>query len=163
MKTLFRIIQCIQHFAIANSQLNGTVTKSFEAKLADLNKFIKPACPTASLAKAWFHMINKRDIFSPHRNNFVSILLFPNLPSYFVSSPCISANTVNILQISNSLAINHLHLIDNTSYPYTRLTVKVLYFVIFESVASLQLWKTVVSKRCYWLHCRIEYQVPLVW
>ena len=51
VKTLFRIIQCIHHFAIANNQLNGTVTKSFEAKLSDLNKFVKPACPTASLAQ----------------------------------------------------------------------------------------------------------------
>ena len=59
VKTLFRIIQCIHHFAIANNQLNGTVTKSFEAKLSDLNKFVKPACPTASLAQQ-IDLINSR-------------------------------------------------------------------------------------------------------
>ena len=59
VKTLFRIIQCIHHFAIANNQLNGTVTKSFETKLSDLNKFVKPACPTTSLAQQ-IDLINSR-------------------------------------------------------------------------------------------------------
>ena len=40
-------------------QLNGTVAKSFDAKLSDLNKFIKPACPTASLAQQ-IDLINSR-------------------------------------------------------------------------------------------------------
>ena len=59
VKTLFRIIQRIHHFAIVNNQLNGTVTKSFEAKLSDFNKFVKPACPTASLAQQ-IDLINSR-------------------------------------------------------------------------------------------------------
>ena len=58
-KTLFRIIQCIHHFTIANSQLNGTVTESFEAILSDPNKFVKPVCPTASLAQQ-IDLINSR-------------------------------------------------------------------------------------------------------
>ena len=48
VKTLYRIIQYIHHFAIANSPFNGTVTKSFEAKLTDLNKFVKHVCPTGT-------------------------------------------------------------------------------------------------------------------
>ena len=51
VKTLFRLIQCIHHFAIANNQLNGTVSKSFEGKLTDLSRFVKPAYLTASLAQ----------------------------------------------------------------------------------------------------------------
>ena len=58
VKTLFRIIQRIHHFAIANNQLNGIVTKSFEAKLADLNKFVKPAYPSAQAQQ--IDLINNR-------------------------------------------------------------------------------------------------------
>ena len=43
----------------ANNQLKGTVTTSFDAKLSDINKFVKPACPTASLAHQIDH-INSR-------------------------------------------------------------------------------------------------------
>ena len=54
-----RFYQCIHHFAIANNQLNGTVPKSFEGKLTDLNRFVKPACLTASLAQK-IELINNR-------------------------------------------------------------------------------------------------------
>ena len=50
-KTLFRLIQCIHHFDIANNQLNGAESKIFEGKLTELNRFVKPACLTASLAQ----------------------------------------------------------------------------------------------------------------
>ena len=60
VKTLFRLIQCINHSAIANNQLNGTVSQSSEDKLTDLNQFVKAACLTASLSQQliisrWIH------------------------------------------------------------------------------------------------------------
>ena len=44
VKTLFRLIQCIHYFSIANNQLNGTVSKTLRLNL-------KLACLTASLAQ----------------------------------------------------------------------------------------------------------------
>ena len=51
VKAPFRLTQCIHHFVIAINQLNGTVSKRFDAKLTDLNRFVKPACLTASLTQ----------------------------------------------------------------------------------------------------------------
>ena len=51
MKTLFRLIQCIHHFAIAKNQLNDTVSKSFESKLTDLNRYVQLSWLTVSLAQ----------------------------------------------------------------------------------------------------------------
>ena len=56
---LFRLIQCIHHCAIANNQLNDTVSKSFESKLTDFNRFVKPAWLTAPLAQQ-IELINSR-------------------------------------------------------------------------------------------------------
>ena len=58
-KTFFRLIQYIHHFAIANNQLNDTVSKWFEAKLTDLNQFVNPTCLTASLVQK-IELINSR-------------------------------------------------------------------------------------------------------
>ena len=50
VKNLFKLIQVLHHLAICRGQLNGQLTKGFMAKLEDLTRFPRPACPTDKLA-----------------------------------------------------------------------------------------------------------------
>jgi ribA/ribD-fused uncharacterized protein len=48
-KLFFQILQCLHHQAICKAQSEGHVTKAFKSKLADLDRFMKPAQETTPL------------------------------------------------------------------------------------------------------------------
>ena len=49
VKTLYHLIQVLHHLAICLSQQEGKLTKGFQAKLSELNRWLKPACSTSKL------------------------------------------------------------------------------------------------------------------
>ena len=50
VKTLYKLIQGLHHVSIMTGQQKGKLTKGFDSKLRELNRFFKPACPTDKLA-----------------------------------------------------------------------------------------------------------------
>ncbi|XP_050405704.1 uncharacterized protein LOC126821338 [Patella vulgata] len=50
VKAFFQVLQCLHHLTIMESQENGTPTRSFTWKIQDLNKFVKPAMKTPTIA-----------------------------------------------------------------------------------------------------------------
>ena len=49
-KNMYRCMQLSHHLAISRAQLEGKLTRGFQAKLRELRRFLKPACPTDKLA-----------------------------------------------------------------------------------------------------------------
>ena len=50
VKLLYRIIQVLHHLSVMTVQQKGKLTKGFDSKFRELNRFLKPACPSDKLA-----------------------------------------------------------------------------------------------------------------
>jgi hypothetical protein len=58
IKLLYKLIQCLHHITIINTQQQGSFTKAFALKLRSLNDFVKPANSGPQI-RLKIHQINR--------------------------------------------------------------------------------------------------------